>query len=278
MTITPGSQPYAGKQARPIAREFKTATTSSAIKDAHLRAARSPQAGISPERREKSFGVSVLLDDGSITDFDHRAPADLFLEDICANVARGTVISTKNGGIAVEDLRPGDRIKTRDDGYKKLRWIGSCTLNNTAGEGGDADNPLRIRADALGPLRPVQDLLVSPRFRILTNHPSCAALFGSSETLAPAVDLLDGDTIMRVHPAQGLTFYNLMFDRHQIIEANGLETESYHPGNFGVAVMSLEMQAHLRQLLPHLNGNLDAFGRTVRPVLKGFEAEVLRIT
>lgn len=276
MTITHGPQPFGGKPSRPAARDVRNPVSHYSPKEAHLRAARQTQPVA--RRIEKTFSIAVMLDDGSVLDFEHRAPADLYLEDICANVARGTVISTKSGDTAVEDLRPGDLIKTRDNNYQPLRWIGSCTLNQPDGESGDADYPLRIRADALGPMRPVQDLLVSPRFRILTNHPSCAALFGSSETLAPAVDLLDGDTIMRVRPASGLNFYNLMFDRHQIIEANGLETESYHPGNFGIAVMSLEMQAHLRQILQHLDGDLEGFGRTVRPVLKGFEAEVLRVT
>ncbi|MFT4716879.1 MAG: hypothetical protein ACI861_001624 [Paracoccaceae bacterium] len=222
------------------------------------------------------YGISVLLDDGSISSVDHMAPGELFLEDICACFGRGTLIATPQGQIAVEDLKPGDKIKTRDSGDQVLRWISSCALPS-----GDSDQAgemaLRIKADALGELRPMQDLVVSPRFRLLTNHPSCEALFGSPETLAPAADLLDGDTILQVRPAPGLEFFNLMFDSHQIVEANGLATESYHPGNFGVAVMSLEMQSHLRQIFPHLNGDLTRFGRTVRPILKGFEAEVLRV-
>jgi hypothetical protein len=222
------------------------------------------------------YGISVLLDDGSVSTMDHLAPGELYLEDICACFGRGTLIATATGQIAVEDLKPGDKIKTRDGGNQVLRWISNCTLP-TDSPAKDDEMALRIKADALGELRPMQDLVVSSRFRLLTNHPSCEALFGSPETLAPAVDLLDGDTILQVRPAKGLEFFNLMFDGHHIIEANGLATESYHPGNFGVAVMSLEMQSHLRQIFPHLNGDLTKFGRTVRPILKGFEAEVLRV-
>jgi len=228
---------------------------------------------VSPATRR--FSISVLLDDGSISQMEHFAPQELYLEDICACFARGTLIATASGQVAVEDLQPGDMIKTRDGDKQALRWISSCTLP-TAQAGQDDEMVIRIKSDALGELRPIQDLVVSPRFRLLTNHPSCEALFGSPETLAPAIDLLDGDTILQVRPAEGLEFFNLMFDGHQIVEANGLETESYHPGNFGVAVMSLEMQSHLRQIFPHLNGDLTRFGRTVRPILKGFEAEVLR--
>jgi len=222
----------------------------------------------------REYFVEALLDDGSVTSFTQRAPAAVSLEDVCANFARGSLIAIENGQVAVEDLRPGDKVKTRDNGCQTVRWIGSCALAQTTDM---ARWPLRIKADALGELRPIQDLVVSPRFRLLSNHPSCKALFGSSETLAPAADLLDGDTIMRVRPASDLMFYNLMFDAHQIIDANGLETESYHPGNFGVAVMSAERQSYMQQLLRHLEGDLNRFGRTARPLLKGFEAEVLRV-
>ncbi len=229
------------------------------------------------QRRTAKFWISVQHDDGAVDEFEHSAPADLYLEDICACFGRGALIGTKRGRVAVEDLRPGDFIQTRDNGFQLLRWISSCYLSTDELGADDTSWPIRIKADALGELRPLQDLVVSPRFRLLSNHPSCVALFGSPETLAPAVDLLDGDTILRVRPSTDLSFYNLMFDQHQIITANGLETESYHPGNFGVAAMSLEMQMQMRQIFPHLNGDLNGFGKTARPILKGFEAEVLRV-
>jgi hypothetical protein len=232
------------------------------------------EAPAAPRRR---YGIEVLMDDGSIQSQEHFAPADFYLEDICACFGRGTLIGTTQGQVAVEDLRPGDRLKTRDNGDMTLRWIGSCAFGGPHTTTEATGYPIRIKADALGDLRPVQDLIVSPRFRVLSNHPSCAALFGSSETLAPAVDLMDGDTVLEVRPPEDLMFYNLMFDSHQIIQANGLDTESYHPGNFGVSVMTLEMQHHLRQIFPHLDGDLARFGRTIRPILKGFEAEVLRV-
>jgi len=230
--------------------------------------------GIAGKRR---YSVSVLMDDGSILDQDHFASSEVYLEDICARFARGTLISTAQNKVAVEDLRPGDKIKTRDNGIRTLRWIGSCAFGGPKTASDVTGYPIRIKADALGDMRPDQDLLVSPRFRVLSNHASCAALFGSPETLAPAIDLMDDETIMQVRPPEDLLFYNLMLDNHQIIQANGLDTESYHPGNFGVSVMTLEMQHHMRQILPHLDGDLSRFGRTVRPILKGFEAEVLRV-
>lgn len=224
----------------------------------------------------KRYSIAWLNAKGQAEYAEHAAPDDLGLDDVCAAFARGTLVATASGPVAIEDLQPGDSVRTRDAGMQVVDWIGACTISR-----GDADDeasrPLRIKADALGDQRPMQDLIVSARFRLLTNHPNCDALFNTPEALAPAADLLDGDTILRVRPAEDLMFYNLMTAKHQVIEVNGLETETYHPGNFGVAVMPLELQAHLRHLLPHLAGDLSRFGRTVRPVLKGFEAEVLRV-
>jgi Hint domain-containing protein len=288
MTYTPGLTPEPGRRPRRLTADPAHASAKQRIvtlKDSHLNHLRAPTPapGPAPEPipaetpQTHRFSFAVLSDDGSAHRFEHEAPRELYLEDICACFGRGTLIATEGGQSAVEDLQPGDRIKTRDGGMQTLRWISTCTLPHPeSGQAGE-DIAIRIKADALGELRPMQDLVVSARFRLLTNHPSCAALFGSPETLAPAVDLLDGESILSVRPARDLEFFNLLFDEHQIIEANGLETESYHPGNFGVAVMSLEMQSHLRRIFPHLSGDLNQFGRTARPILKGFEAEALRV-
>jgi len=256
---------------------------SASLKAAHLRRLNNPMAPVNlrpdsvTQGIKRRYEISVLLDDGRIVEQEHVAPAEFFLEDICACFGRGTLIATPMGQTSIEDLTPGDKVKTRDNGEMTLRWKSACQFGGPNMQGEADSLPIRIKADALGDLRPAQDLIVSPRFRVLSNHPSCQALFGSPEALAPAIDLLDGDTILQVRPPEALTFYNLMFDSHQIIQANGLDTESYHPGNFGVSVMTLEMQHHLRLMFPHLDGDLGRFGRTVRPILKGFEAEVLRV-
>lgn len=273
MTYTPGSAFGRANKAKPFRNADDGRTTAENMREAHLLATRR-LADKAPSQPMGRYRVSALLDDGSLADFEHRAPGELYLEDICANFARGTLIATDQGQIAVEDLMPGDRLKTRDGGFAPLRWIGACTLDGNAIA--PADYPLRIKADALGELRPMQDLIVGPRFRILTSHPGCAALFDSAEALAPVADLFDGDTILRLRPPEDFEFFNLMCDSHQIIEANGLDTETYHPGDYGVTVMSLEVQSHLRRLFQHLNGDLHRFGRTIRPVLKGFETEALR--
>ena len=244
-----------------------------------------PRSDVRPDPLPGSYHISAIMDDGTLIDFVHEAPVALRLDDICARFGRGTLIATPRGEVAVEDLRPGDRLRTRDNGDQPLRWIGSCNLDHgridnpalMQGDAPDDDMPaIRIKADALGELRPMQDLVVSRRFRMLTNHAACAALFGTPETLAPAAELLDEISIARLRPSADMEFYNLMCDRHQIILANGLETETWHPGPYGVATMEADQHDALRHILPHLAGDLSDFGPLARPLLRGFEAEVLR--
>ncbi len=226
---------------------------------------------------QRRYSIAFLASDGSKQFFEHITASGVGLEKICANFARGTLIKTPSGAVSVEDLRPGDLVTTKDNGPQALRWIGSCPLRQIKSQTDEALLPIRIKADALGFLRPDQDLVVASHFRLLVNHPNCASLFGSPETLAPATNLLDGDSILRVQTGEDVNFYNLVFDQHQIISANGLETESYHPGNFGISAMSYTLQSHILAIFPHLNGDLNNFGKTVRPILKGFEAEVLKV-
>jgi len=252
------------------------------LKQTHLRRLNSPPAPARSQHDPRlaaakhSYDISVLKSDGSTGTGTHLAPAKFYLEDICACFGRGTLIATTTGQTAIEDLRPGDHVKTKDNGAIRLRWIASCDFGGPDTTSDATGFAIRIKAGALGDHRPVQDLVVSPRFRVLTNHTASAVLFGSAETLAPARDLTDDQTIMQIRPPADMRFYNLMFDSHQIIQANGLETESYHPGNYGFTAMSLEMLHHLRQIFPHLDGNLSGFGQTVRPILKRLEADASR--
>ena len=46
-----------------------------------------------------------------------------------ALIAIGTVIDVKGGRKPVEELKVGDLVRTKDNGYQPIRWIASRTLN-----------------------------------------------------------------------------------------------------------------------------------------------------
>lgn len=239
-------------------------------RQAHVGATAGLRPATSPQLRY--FDVRFLDAAGIERSLTHGAPEDLPLDDFCACFARGTLIEGEHGPIAVEDLSPGDMIQTKDSGLHPLRWLSSCRLS---AEADDPRLPIRIRADAMGELRPMQDLVVSRRFRFLVARESCRALFGQDEMLSPVQSFVDGDNITELYGRGDLDFFNLMLDAHQVIFANGLETESFHPGTYGIATMSTEMRHHLARMLPHMSGDLTTFGPVARQRLRSFEAELL---
>ena len=103
---------------------------------------------------------------------------------------RGTRIATSRGPVPVEDLRPGDRVLTMDEGYRPLVWTGRTTR---LAYGKMA--PVRIAAGALGNLR---DLWVSPQHRMLLSGAEARAFGAADAAFVPAIRLVNGDRIRQV--------------------------------------------------------------------------------
>lgn len=141
-----------------------------------------------------------------------------FAEVACVSFTRGTHITLASGAqVPVENLKVGDKVLTRDDGPKEIRWIGK---NTTRAVGDFA--PILIRA---GVLNNLNDLLVSPDHRLFIYQRSDELGAGRSEVLVKARHLVNGEAVVR---QQGgfVDYYQLLFDTHQIIYAEGIAAES----------------------------------------------------
>jgi hypothetical protein len=79
----------------------------------------------------------------------------------------GTLLSTPAGPRPVEALREGDLLDTLDGGAQEILWIGRRRLTGAQMHAMPQLRPVRIRAGAFGLDVPVEDLLVSPRHRLL---------------------------------------------------------------------------------------------------------------
>ncbi|MDJ0826185.1 MAG: Hint domain-containing protein [Rhodobacter sp.] len=182
-------------------------------------------AGDFPKIKEIEFGtVNVSSVGVPITgNIDSNDDVDL----IC--FAAGTRIRTGRGEVRVEALRVGDRIKTKDNGFQPLRWIGRSRVPAT-GDGA----PVRIMAGALGNTR---DLRVSPQHRLLISDWRAELLFGEAEVLVRAKHLVNGDTIHRC-PAARVTYYHLLFDEHELVFSEGIPSESLQPGEIGLETLA----------------------------------------
>lgn len=167
---------------------------------------------------------------------------------------RGTQILTPAGVRLVEDLEVGDRIVTRDHGAQPVRWIGSTYLPASALAARPNLRPVRISAGALGPDTPVRDLCLSRQHRVLVRDWRADLLFGSPNgVLTPAFTLInDRDVRMDDCGADGVEYFHIAFDDHEVIYSEGLETESFHPAADTVSVLTEPQREELYAIFPEL--------------------------
>lgn len=189
---------------------------------------------------------------------------------------RGTQIATPDGPRLVEHLCEGDLVLTKDDGPQPVRWIGTRAITGARLMAMPELRPVRIRSGALGDERPEGDLLVSPRHKILLKDAMAQALFGTDEVLVAAQDLVNDHSIYRDAQVRRLTYLHLLMDRHQIVFANGVESETYHPASMPVDEVAGPQRQSLLDRLPDLSPDGSTYGPFARRALSCAEAAILR--
>ena len=140
--------------------------------------------------------------------------------------ARGTMIRTPDGEVAVEALTPGAQVMTMVDGMllpARVVWVGSRHLDLTTHPTRRLVAPVRIERGAFADGLPHRDLLVSPDHAILADG-----------KLICARQLLNGVTIRQESDQADVDYYHLELERHAIVLAEGLPAETYlDTGNRG---------------------------------------------
>jgi hypothetical protein len=187
----------------------------------------------------------------------------------------GTRIVTPDGPRFVEELCEGDSVQTRDNGAQPILWIGSRRMTSARMLVMPRLRPIRIGMGALGIERPEQELLVSPEHRMLIRGPKAQELFNTSEVLVPAVDLVNGSTITVVQGAREVTYIHLLLPSHQILWANGVETESFHPANAALTSLADNDRRRLLAQFPDLEMDPHLYGGYARRNLSASEAAIL---
>lgn len=179
----------------------------------------------------------------------------------------GTMIETDSGPRPVEDLELGDLVMTRDDGLQPVRWVGRRSV---AAVGTMA--PIQIAANALGEHG---TLKVSPLHRVLLRDVRAELMFGEGEVLVAAKHLVN-DTTIRPLEGGDVDYVHFMFDRHQVVFSEGLETESFLPGPQTAKSFEQEIVAEICEIFPELDPHTgEGYGPAARPLLKRYEAQTL---
>ncbi|MFQ6547622.1 Hint domain-containing protein [Aestuariibius sp. 2305UL40-4] len=210
---------------------------------------------------EVIFATGSSSDDGGIVDF-----SDISGDIAC--FAAGTLIETAQGPAAIEDLRVGALIRTYDGRDEQLRWIGSSTVPATG-----RFAPIVFAPGAIGNVR---ELVVSPQHRVLVTGWQAQLLFGEDEVLVAAKHLVNGETIHRREGGE-ITYYHLLFERHEIILSEGTPTESFHPGQVGLDRMEADQVEEVYALFPELIDDVASYGPSRVPSLRRHEGQLLSL-
>lgn len=180
----------------------------------------------------------------------------------------GTMLRTPEGEMPVEYLSVGNLVETKDNGPQPIRWVGT---RQVAAEGDFA--PIHIRRGTFGEHG---DLWVSPLHRVLLQDARSELLFGDSEVLVAAKELVNGTTVRRVEGGL-VTYVHLLFDEHQIVYSEGLESESFLPGPQIVHSLEQGIMAEICKLFPELDPRTgEGYGPAARRTLRHFEATLLK--
>lgn len=187
----------------------------------------------------------------------------------------GTRISTPQGPRLIEALKEGDLVQTRDNGAQRIRWIGARRMSGARLFAMPDLRPVRIRAGALGIDRPEEELLVSPDHRMLLRGDRVRDLFNTVEVLVAARDLVNGRSIVRDASERQVTYIHLLFDRHEVLWANGVPSESFHPAHAATELLDPLCRARLQRVLPKFEHDPESYGQFARRNLSDAEAAIL---
>ncbi len=187
-----------------------------------------------------------------------------------------TLVATETGQRAVEDLFPGDRLLTKDNGPQEILWMGVRQVSGTRLYIDPSLRPVRIRAGAFGEGEPYPDLVVSSDHRILLTHQKAQALFNTPEVLVRAIDLIDDQKIMIDHSVREIAYVHMLLPQHEVIWANGIETESFHPSAADLSHLNALEHHELAEIIPGFEHTADTYGPFARRCLNRAEASLMQ--
>ncbi|MFP7571901.1 Hint domain-containing protein [Marivita sp. S2033] len=223
--------------------------------------------GIPPRNTELWVVHTSLFNAISQTNAEHQGAVICFTP--------GTSILTPNGTQRIEDLREGDLVQTKDNGAQPIQWMGHRRMSGARLFAMPRLRPIRIRAGLFGLDEPDEDLLVSPEHRMLIKGRVARDLFNTGEVLVAARDLIDHDRVSVDLSVKEVTYVHMLMPQHEILFANGVESESFHPANAALSTLDAKDRARLSQMLPRIENSPQSYGGFARRNLSSSEAAIL---
>ncbi|WP_052249471.1 Hint domain-containing protein [Tateyamaria sp. ANG-S1] len=175
----------------------------------------------------------------------------------------GTRIATAKGAVPVEMLKPGDRVQTRDNGLRPIRWVGTRSVDQHELATNPMLRPIHIAPGTFGNSRSL---------RLSAQHALALDTAPGQTQLVRAGHLarLQGGTVRVAHGVRAVTYYHLLLDSHDLILADGVACESFYPGPWGLLSIGPTAMRDLIRLMPGLRNAAanTAYGPTAHPVAR----------
>ncbi|MEY8880750.1 Hint domain-containing protein [Donghicola sp. XS_ASV15] len=201
-------------------------------------------------------GDGIVFEGATISDFTTDTTGVVCFTD-------GTMIHTAKGNRPIEELKIGDLVHTVDRGLQPIKWIGASHYTEQDMIENPKLRPIVVNARVFGSDR---DLVVSRQH---------AFLLPEQDRLVRAIQMVKAD-VAGVRVAKGrkrVTYYHIMFERHELIYAEGIATESMYPGPQALRALCTEAIDDLLSVFPQFTmiGSLAeaelAYGPTARRML-----------
>lgn len=189
-----------------------------------------------------------------------------------AAFAAGTLIDTPDGPRAAGSLAAGEVVTTLSNGSRPLRWVGRRRFSAIELLAQPGLRPVEFAPGTLG--NRDRALVVSPRQRILIDDWRAEVYFGEDRVLVSAGALVDDQAVRQLLAGVGVDYVVLLCDRHEVLLAEGALSESYHPGDAGLAGLDPEARAALAGVVPEAELMRR---RAACPIVRGAEARALRL-
>lgn len=211
----------------------------------------------------RRYEMCWMNTEGAIVETTRVGPAMPAFERAFAAMARGTLISTTDGPVAVEDLQPGTMIATRS-GPAPLRWIGRILLPPANLRQDSGPEIFRLSRDAFGDDWSMPDPVFCTGARLVHRSARLAGSRLGPDVLVPVADFADGVSVTNIQPMSAVQSFHVVLDRHAVIEANGVAIESFHPGRELPQALQGDLLALFLSFFPFLR-DLAGFGPSVLP-------------
>ncbi|MEO0750241.1 MAG: Hint domain-containing protein [Pseudomonadota bacterium] len=187
--------------------------------------------------------------------------------DAC--VTAGTIITTKHGHVAAEDLVPGMKVLTKDNGFAPVRAVRRLVFHDDLLSAHPELRPVVVPSGALGN---DQKLCVSPGQKFLMADVHADLMFGSFEVLVAARHMIGHAKIDTDLETPSVNYVSVVLDSHQVMLCNGFWAET------------LYLEEHRQIVEPWTNGwtcgpgisaDIIHHTRSARLVLKAHETALL---